>query len=352
MKKFKTLLTCLLVACCSLFLFACNNKKDNNVTISFYTTNGNLSFSSVTINQNESLTSANIPTVSGEGDNLIFSSWKYKTGEAFDINSKINKDIELYACFEAADLVWCTTWTKNQSILSKRLGDNPQNYATFSGYSSNITQPDSNFIKMAKKDINESYITKDEFLNTLDESMCFKVEQSTPKFVEKSDLTDSTYKFHMFISTPLNGFKGVGYYDYLPKGTKFLINSEYHFREIFSRYYHVSIKDTSFSSFLYGCFGIEDDFGRILVSDESLPLRNEDFNSIANLNQYDRDAENFNNNNYYFIMRLKGFKFAYYSQELDRFVYNYLDSDTGYLNKDVSKAIYDSIDADSYTKVN
>lgn len=134
-------------------------------------------------------------------DARVFSHWSTtKNGPAFDFNTEIYENLNLYAVCEEADYVASGTWRKNQTKINCLNGL----YDThiYDGHDSgvNIDYPTSGYVdstvylKIAKSEILNEYLTKEEWEQYNPYLTCFITDGNG--IIKESDVTTNTYSIN------------------------------------------------------------------------------------------------------------------------------------------------------------
>ncbi len=220
---------CLIIPC-AVILSACGKDKDHKspvaesttITITYHTDYGNLSFETKKAELNNGiylLTESDLPAISNEGDERIFDYWADKSGVEFDFNTQLNEDIELYATFTDAEMVWFTSWELYEnfsygvSTLTLGVGYNQQFGWGLSPYDYVV-----NYKKIKADECLDSYYTKSEIESSDNNGggACFITSSNGEnKIVTNQDITDNTYTYQSFVFI---GNEAVNFYCNLPMG--------------------------------------------------------------------------------------------------------------------------------------
>ena len=216
---------------------------ENTVTVSFISRYGTLSFNDKTYELENGyvfIDSTDFPTVTGEGDSIIFDKWLYEDNTEFKYDNPVTKDITLHASFVNAEYVWVENWEMYDDVHSLYRpafidvsGDHNSYYTAdrpYPEWNNYLNEKDPTFTKIKSYECLESYITKDEYRKLAGYCFITSSDRKT-KIVTESDITTNTYSYCIDI---LIGNQEFGCYNrgYLPKGvsmydTKLLSKNSY-----------------------------------------------------------------------------------------------------------------------------
>ena len=197
------------------------------ITITYHSEYGDLSFETKEVELNNGiylLTESNLPMISNEGDERIFDYWADENDIEFDFSNHITTNLELYAVFDDAELVWEETWNKYNS-LATFCADYTQRVSL--NENGGLTNLDTNlgskpynptFKKIKKSECLSKYITKEEYQD-LPISLCFITDnQTNKKIVTEDDFTLNTYCCYEFLFIEDVYYGQCSAIKYLPKG--------------------------------------------------------------------------------------------------------------------------------------